>query len=336
MSLATSAAEALVRARAIADGVLFPAASRVDSSGQLPPRHLDLLAEQGLYGLAAVAGGTEFTAVVEALASGCLATAFVWLQHHGSVRAVDACDQPGVREQWLEPLCRGERRAGAVLGGLRPGPASLTARAVDGGYALDGEAPWVTGWGMVDVLYTAVRVPSESGDPMDDEILWLLVDCGQSTVEVTPLELSAVRASSTVSLRFVGHPVPADRLVARLSYRDWPERDLAGLRTNGSLALGLVSRCCTLIGPGPLDTELARCRGLLDCAASADLPAARAAASELAVRAAATLVTSTGARAVLAGETGMRLIREAAFLLVFGSRPGIRSELLTRLGDARL
>jgi hypothetical protein len=37
---------------------------------------------------------------------------------------------------------------------------------------------------------------------------------------------------------------------------------------------------------------------------------------------------TTGSRAVLAGEHAQRLVREATFLLVFGSRPAIRSALL--------
>ena len=61
------------------------------------------------------------------------------------------------------------------------------------------------------------------------------------------------------------------------------------------------------------------------------MPTARAAASELALRAAATLVAAAGARSIIAGEHPQRLLREAAFLLVFGSRPGIRTELLDRL-----
>ena len=54
-------------------------------------------------------------------------------------------------------------------------------------------------------------------------------------------------------------------------------------------------------------------------------------ASELALRAATTLVVSAGSRSILAGEHPQRLAREALFLLVFGSRPGIKASLLERL-----
>src|SRR5207247_3735403 len=73
------------------------------------------------------------------------------------------------------------------------------------------------------------------------------------------------------------------------------------MRVNGSLPLGLVRRCARLLGPGPLDDELAACRVRLDDAITADATAmaeARAAASELAVRAAAALAVRAGSRSV--------------------------------------
>ena len=55
---------------------------------------------------------------------------------------------------------------------------------------------------------------------------------------------------------------------------------------------------------------------------------ARARASELAVRAAHALAVSRGSRSALAGDVAERLSREAAFLLVFASRPAIKDALL--------
>jgi Acyl-CoA dehydrogenase, C-terminal domain len=57
---------------------------------------------------------------------------------------------------------------------------------------------------------------------------------------------------------------------------------------------------------------------------------ARAAAADLAVRAAAALVVAAGSRSVLTDSPAQRLAREALFLLVLGSRPAIK-ENLTKL-----
>ena len=109
------------------------------------------------------------------------------------------------------------------------------------------------------------------------------------------------------------------------------------LRINGSLALGVAGRCGRLLGPGPLDDEVDACRVRLNDALGADFEAmaeARAAASELAVRASAALAVRDGSKSIMTGQHAQRLAREALFLLVFGSRPAIKNALLRRLGSA--
>ena len=105
-----------------------------------------------------------------------------------------------------------------------------------------------------------------------------------------------------------------------------------GLRTNGSLALGVAARCCRLIGPSPLDEQLEARRVALDNGTAETLPAARAAAAAFSVQAASALVTKEGSECVVAGSHAERLLREAGLLLVFGSRPSIRRQLLAKLG----
>jgi alkylation response protein AidB-like acyl-CoA dehydrogenase len=324
------------RARWIADEVLFPAAMAVDGTQRLPPSHLDLMAREGFYGLAGPAdcGGLDLDAhtaagIVEILASGCLTTTFVWLQHHGVVRAVRTAADPALLERWLKPLCGGEHRAGLALGGALPGPPSLRATQVPGGYLLDGTSPWVTGWGMIDTLYTAAR------DDQDNVVTALVAASAGPTLDAEPMQLVAVMASSTVRLAFNRHFVPADRVIGSAPHSDWLARDARGLRINGSLALGVAARCCAMIGPSPLDGELRARRAALDTAPPGAMPGARAAASELAIRAAAALVTVRGSRAILAGEHPQRLAREALFLLVFASRPAIKESLSGLLTTGR-
>jgi alkylation response protein AidB-like acyl-CoA dehydrogenase len=329
--VAPDPARVLARAGVLAAEVLAPAAMAVETSQRVPPGHLDLLAAEGFYGLAGPreAGGLDLpfhTAcqVIETLAGACLSTTFVWTQHHGVVRAVAGSGTGGLRAELLGPLCRGERRAGVALGGTLPGPTRLRARAVPGGYRLDGTSPWVTGWGLADTLYVAAR-------DEQDTIVWGVLDvpAGEAvqSLSAEPVQMVAVMASRTVQLRFDQHFMPASRVASTLPLAEWQLRDAAGLRVNGSLALGLAARCCQLIGPGPLDDQLTACRAELDTADPDTLPTARAAACELAMRAAAALVVSQGATAILADQDAQRLAREALFLLVFGSRPAIKRAL---------
>jgi alkylation response protein AidB-like acyl-CoA dehydrogenase len=323
--------EVLSLARRFADEVLVPAAMETERTGRIPQAQLDALAAMGFYGLTGPVddGGlgadhATFYLALEILASGCLSTAFVLLQHFGAVRAIAGYGDERIREQWLRPLCEGKRRAGLALAGAIPGPPMLRARPVTGGYVIDGFSPWVTGWGMIDTLYTAAR-------DEDDNVVWVLLDADLSELSVEPLELAAVMASQTVEAYWQKRFVPFDRLVHQMPLREWQQVDAGALRSNGSLALGLTARCCTLIGPSSLDDELVSARGRLNAATPVTMPAARAAASELAVRATAALIVAKGSSSILTGSDPQRLAREAMFLLVFASRPAIKTDLFDLL-----
>ena len=183
----------------------------------------------------------------------------------------------------------------------------------------------MTGWSRIDVVHTAARDP-------DGNVVWLLVDAEASrTLVVDRLELSAVNASATVSVRFEDHEVPADRLTLVESMETWTARDLAGLDRNGSFSLGLARRCSSLLGSDMFEDELAACRTALRASTPETVVEARWRASELAVRAASGLVVSGGGRSVLGNEHAQRLAREATFLLVFGQTAAIRAAQLQRL-----
>jgi alkylation response protein AidB-like acyl-CoA dehydrogenase len=154
----------------------------------------------------------------------------------------------------------------------------------------------------------------------------------QQGLAVAPQRLVAANASSTVQLHFDDVDVPADRVVSETPYDAETYLGTERLALNGSLSIGVAARCCRLIGASGLDEELAACRAALASAEGDAVFGARAAASELAVRAAAALAVNTGSSASLIGQHAPRLMREAMFLLVFGSRPGIRAALLNRLG----
>lgn len=335
-------------ARRLSDELLAPSAADVDALGRFPPDHLDRLASSGIYGLAGppAAGGLGAdretgNRVVEELARGCLSTTFVWLQHHGVLRSVAAAVADGKEEHsaLLAGLCSGRVRAGVAVGGIRPGVAPLRVRQTGAGWELEGSVPWVTGWGLVDVLHVAAR-DSAGG------VTWLLIEVprgdspvlGGESIRAQHVALSAVRASRTVTLDLCGHLVPGEAVTARTTYAAWEAADRIGLRGNGSLALGLAARCAALHRDGvsaPLAARIDQVRADLDAADKASHPQllaqARAAASLLAWTAAGSLVVDGGSRSTSAGSEADRAVREAAFLLVFATRPSIREVLAESL-----
>jgi alkylation response protein AidB-like acyl-CoA dehydrogenase len=313
--------EIVEQAQRFADEVLFPAALATDAADAVPRELLDGLAAAGLYGVGANADFVTVCAVQEALASGCLTTAFVWAQHLGLVHALAGAGEP-LRTRWLEPLLRGDVRAGLALGGALPQP-TLRARREDETWVLDGVSPFLSGWGLIDVVHTAARTP-------DDEIVWLIVDAEQSgALSVERLRLVALDATATVRATFGGLRVPAERQTARHPAGGGTPPEV--LRLHASLALGVASRCCRLLGPSKLDAERDALRGRLD-ALGPETAAHRAAAGELAVRSASALAAATGSRSVLQADHAQRLWREALFVLVYALRPPSRDALLVRLG----
>ncbi len=266
---------------------------------------------------------------MEALASGCLTTAFVWAQHHNAVGVVANAAPAPLRERFLAELCSGRVRSGVAFAGLRrPGPPILTAALEGDALVLEGEVPWLTGWGRIDVVHVAARRG-------DGDVVWALVDAATSaSFSVRPLELAALNASATVAAAFTRHVVPADRVTLVEPFATWSARDEAALWRNGFMALGVAGRCAALLGDDGLRAEIAACRAVLATEPVAAAPAARAHAAAIALRAAAALVAAGGGRSMLRGAQAQRLAREALFLLVFGQTASIRQAQLERFAEA--
>jgi alkylation response protein AidB-like acyl-CoA dehydrogenase len=306
-------------------------ASSVDQTGIIAKEQSDALAAAGLYGTFAPTslGGLELTLgqmcdVVEQLAAASLSPTFVWMQHFRLLAALMDPTTPDDLRAMLPHAVRGELKGGVALGGLLPGPARLRAVPSEEGWILEGNAPWVSGWGIVDVLFVTARGP-------DETVISCILDArDQPGLKVTPHVLSALNATATVRLDFEGLLVNPDRFVSEQPYAPGQE-GREGLRVNGSLALGLTRRCCALLGPSSLDEDLDERRKELDDADVEAMPIARARANLLAVRAAQLLSVQRGSQAALAGDIAERTSREASLLLVFGSRPSIKRALLDLL-----
>lgn len=336
--------DVLERAREVAADVLAPAADEVDRTATIPEGHFRALADAGLYGLAAAddLAFEDFVGAVETLAGACLTTTFTWMQHHGVVRGLAATENAALRERHLDDAVRGTTRCGVAFAGAIPQPPKLWATAVDGGWRLDGVAPLVTGWGIVDLLQVSARdAATADADDEHARVVAVLVPATAAPgVTVHPLDLAAANASRTVRLDVDGWFVPDDAVVATPSRAQFLAGQHFSARVNGCLALGVAGRSAALVAEAGEPDAAAALHKALDAARddldagladAARMPAARAAASALAVRAAATLTVAVGSRAIVGRHPARRLAREAAFTLVAAGRPEIRAELLGQL-----
>lgn len=324
--------------------VLEPAAAQVDQTASIPGTHFDELAEHGFYGVPLGSDNPvqALSAVGEILVSGCLSTAFVWAQHHGTLLRLATSRNRALKERYLPGLKMGSVRAGVSGGGYAaPQRPLVQARRTSGGYSIEGSAPFVTGWGLVDVLGVSAY------DETNDETVTFLApaseDPGLSSIR---LHLAAANASQTVALNFDGYRVDeTDVMHVARRVRSRQEAmsmlDRAIVRINGSLALGLARRTLTALDTSghcsqAMANKFTAVRNSLDRAVgdtSVDIHGARAQASRFAVDASIYYTAITGSQAVQRGELAERIAREANFSLVCATTAEIRAHVLAGVVD---
>lgn len=323
--------------------MLAPAAEAVDAAPVVPRAHLDALAEAGLFGLFCPPGvpAADSRRIFEILAGACGVTFFVWVQHHAPVRMLAASPNEALRARYLDDLCQGRAMGGVAFAYLRrPDPPAVVATRVPGGFRVDGEAPWVTSWGLADVYAVAAR--------LEDRVVFFLVEGrpGPGLAASAPIALAAMNASSTVRLTFDGLVVPEEDVIATLSFERWQAQDRAATAQPNPAAFGITATCVHhLAEPAPetaedLAWELHACRsrsyelaeqGATDAASLRMMVEARAWSLELAVRSATALVAATGGRAMATDHPAQRLLREAAFFTIQAQTPALRQATLAHL-----
>lgn len=336
----------MAAARVVAEDVLAPAAEVTDRSTRVSASHLRALAGAGLLDLRHASPGTV-REVFEVLSGACGATFFTSVQHHAPVRLLAASPNTALRDRLLPGLCSGELIGGVAFAHLRrPGPPAVAARPVPGGFRLDGEAPWLTGWGIAQVAAVAACVPASGSEP--SRVIFAAVPMVETAhvVPSPPLALSAMGATSTVRVAFDGLAVAEADVICELELDEWRASDLVATAQPNPAPLGLAGTCTRLLAAGDpdlagaLEAERLALRsasygladeGRTDREHLARQVGLRADALVLAVRAANALVAATGGLAMELAHPAQRLAREASFYLVQAQTPTLRQALAERL-----
>lgn len=311
-------------ARRLADDLLAPAAEKTDVAPLVPASHLDALADAGLYGLAAPveSGGVDMStsrAIVRAIAGGCGATSFVWVQHLGAVGQLARSTNSELQDRHLAALVAGRTRAGIAFAHLRrPDPTGIRLEVGSGGaWHLNGSAPWVTGWGRIDV----VRLGTVDGQRT---LRWFLVPLDRPGLSAMPVPLSVLSSTGTVELGLVGVPVGPDDLILEQPLDEWLEADLPISSRVYPGVLGVVDRSLRHLSERELEVaeSLRRELDLLDTEDSightdpTETAQHRARCLELAARSTRALLAAVGGVGMELTHPAQRLAREAAFYVV--------------------
>lgn len=323
--------------QSVADDALAPAAQDVDRGLRPPGNGLRALGSAGLFGLSGpiTHGGLDAPPkqarrVIAAVGSGCGATFFVWVQHHGVIRTLRSSSNDALVEELLVHMCAGDVIAGVAFAHLRrPGPPAIRAIRVGDGWQLDGHAPWATSWGIAD--WFCVAAASDGG-----EIVWVRIP-GEVTpgVVVAPLALPVFAHTGTVTFTFDGYVAPAHDVIDVADLDGWRQADRRQAAVGQPAVLGVADRAIRLLeqrGDADAVDAAARLRADLDerwrrddeqieelIACGGDAEAAsdhRAACLHLARRATTALLAATGGGGMDLSHPAQRLAREADFYVI--------------------
>ncbi|MEM8864767.1 MAG: acyl-CoA dehydrogenase family protein [Planctomycetota bacterium] len=200
-------------------------APATDLSGDWPAEQLGLCGDAGVFRwfLPKEYGGFAWddASVVRGylkLSAACLTTTFVITQRTAASRRLALCENEALKDRLLPALASGESFATVGIShlttsGRHLAKPRLAATRTDGGWRLNGVAPWATGAVAADNLVIgATVVDGEQATP--DEIL---VAVPQETSGVTvaePFQLVGVSASATGAINFADAFVPDEQVMA--------------------------------------------------------------------------------------------------------------------------
>lgn len=334
--------DAVAAAQRVADATLFPGAQDVDRSDRIPERNLAALADARLFGLVGPSshGGLDVDArsarrAMAAVGSGCGATFFVWVQHHGVVRALRSSSNDALVDAHLDDLCAGRALAGTAFAHVRrTGPPAISATRIAGGWRLEGHAPWATSWGVAEWF-------SVAAESRDGELVWSLVPgAGARGVTASALALPVFGATATVALRFDGCVVPDHQVIAVESAELWRRADRRHASLGQPAVLGVAGRSLRLLADERdddaaraadalavelgvrwgIDDDLVEALAGIDDDEVADVIAVasdhRAACLDLARRSTTALLAAVGGRGMNLSHPAQRLAREADFYVI--------------------
>jgi alkylation response protein AidB-like acyl-CoA dehydrogenase len=340
-------------------------AEETDQSGPsnaLIRENIRLLAEAGYYGagISTVYGGLALSEEARvdctlALGAACGVTAFTQMQLHSGGGFVGGARDDELKQELLPQFASGKLLCGVAFSHLRrPGPPLVRAEKVDGGYQINGEAPWVTGWSMLDAFVLGAKSIN------DGKLLYFYVPISHSSGSLQPsepLRLAAMNSSDTVRVAVKDLFVEERYLLFTVEPESMLRSDYCRITGHSWLplgcALGSVERLRSMAESASrpalkdvadkLASEIERYRSdaLYWNASRADEAeykrsalATRTGAIKVALRAAGAVIAATGGSAHLLTNPGQRRLREAGFYSTLAITPEVQTALLETYTDA--
>lgn len=280
------------------------------------------------------------------------ALAFLQTQHQSAAEMLSGSENESLKQQYLPYMSQGQVLVGVGFSQLRrKGNPPVKAMAVEGGYQLDGEVPWVTGFGFFQDFIVGAVLP-------DGRAVYGIVPCVE-TVQDTggaiafsqPMQLAAIASTNTVTATLTRWFLPEERVVFLKPPGAIHENDQKNVLHHSFFALGCARAGLDIVDAmrqtkqlsfishafDALNEELIRCSDMIMQSLSPESHAweerlqLRAWSIQLAVRCAHAAVTVSGGAANSKNHAAQRVYREALVFTVSGQTTAVMEATLAQL-----
>ena len=276
------------------------------------------------------------------------ALAFLQTQHQSAVAMIGRGENAALAAEYLPQMGDGRRYVGIGFSQLRrPGPPMMRATPVEGGFQLDGQVPWVTGWDFYEEFLLGAQLP-------DGEAIFAPVPLrdGPGLRVSPPMALAAMGSANTVSVSFENVFLPADRVVFTRPAGWIRNNDQINIALQGHFAIGCAQAgidvvraaaekrgaCFVAEAADSLQSELEACRlATANAQLSADEETTeerlnvRVWAIDLSVRCAHAAIAASSGAANSIDHPAQRIYREALVYTVSAQTTPVMEATLRRL-----
>lgn len=323
-----------------------PAALRLALDGLFQRRLMALKVSPELGG-----GGfddVEFRTFQEEVARASGTLAFLQTQHQSAAAMLAKCDRPEIIRDLIADMSSGKRRIGVGFSQLRrSGPPIMRAIHTEGGYALEGDVPWVTGLGFYQEFLLGATLP-------DGECAFALVPLeDRPGLQVSePMRLASMESAQTVSVKFDGYRVTPEEILMRRPKDFIAKNDTINITLQGQFLIGCAMAGVDVVreaaerrgldflndSADSLATEIDACRAAMERSQDSLEPETapkrlklRAWAIDLAVRCAHAAITVSSGAANSLDHAAQRIYREALVFTVSAQTTDIMRATIERL-----
>ncbi len=280
------------------------------------------------------------------------ALAFLQTQHQSAAEMLTNSENESLKRQYLPYMGTGQVLVGVGFSQLRrQGDPPVKAIPVEGGYQLEGEVPWVTGFGFFQDFIVGAALPDGRAVYGMVPFIERCQDAGGAIAFSEPMELGAIASTNTVTATLTDWFLPEEGVVFVKRAGAIHENDRKNVLYHGFSALGCARAGLDILEAAhyskqlpflklafeSLNEEVTGCNAAMIEALPPESQSweerlqLRAWAINLAVRCANAAVTVSSGAANYRYHAAQRVYREALVFTVSGQTTAVMEATLARL-----